>query len=293
MGTLLGLAALPWHVEAATRELKVITAPDPAAQRPLLQALRQRYPGMQADADPAILDVRRHALCLALGPQALRRALEADAHPPLMAALTSSQAYRRQLAAANRDAAGVTALFAEASPSAQMQLIAALFERRVVVGALLSDGSAHLEKPLRQAAQVAGLDIQLSQATSGQDAVRAINALNAAQVLLAVPDGTLYTPDTLRAVLESTYRKGLPVIGFSAATVTAGTLACAHADLDDVAADLIDMIDGWPAGSAPLPEARYPRYWRVAINDNVARSLGLTVSDKVRNLGLRPPGRST
>jgi ABC-type uncharacterized transport system substrate-binding protein len=173
-----------------------------------------------------------------------------------------------------------------------MQLIAALFERRVTVGVLLTEASAHLEKPLRQAAQNAGLDIQLSQATGGQDAVRAINTLNAAQVLLAVPDGRLYTPDTLRAVLESTYRRGLPVIGFSTATVTAGTLACAHADLDDIAADLIELIDSLPASGTPLPEARYPRYWRVAINDNVARSLGLTVSDKVRSLGVRPGGRA-
>lgn len=292
LGALAGLAAWPWgSAGAAARELRVVTAPDMAGQRPLLQALRQHYPGMQADADPAALDVRRNAICLALGPLALQRALENNAHPPLVAALTSSQTYRRHLAAGNRDVGNVTALFAEASPAAQMQLIAALFERRVTVGVLLTEASAHLEKPLRQAAQSAGLDIQLSQASGGLDAVRAINTLNAAQVLLAVPDGKLYTPDTLRAVLESTYRRGLPVIGFSTATVTAGTLGCAFADQEDTAADLIELIDNLPAPGMPLPEARYPRYWRVAINDNVARSLGLTVTDKVRALGVRPTGR--
>jgi putative ABC transport system substrate-binding protein len=282
---------MPAPGTAAPRELKVLTAPDPGAQRALLQALRAHHPNLVADADLATLDARRGHTLLTLGPQALRRALEADARAPIVAALTSSQAYRRLLAASPRDPGGVTAVFAEASPAAQMQLIAALFERRVVVGILLSEASAYLDKPLRQAAQGAGLDVQLAYAGSGQDPVRAINALNAAQVLLAVPDGSLYTPDNLRSVLESTYRRGLPVIGFSAATVTAGTLACAHADLDDIAADLIELLDNIGAGSTALPEARYPRYWRVAINDNVARSLGMPVTDRLRNLGNHPTGR--
>jgi putative ABC transport system substrate-binding protein len=291
LGTLLGLGSWPLLAAGPARELRVLTAPDPAPQRALLQALRQRHPNLQADADPAALDGRRNSLWLTLGPQALRRALEAEVHQPLVSVLSSSQAYRRQLATANREAASTTALFAEASPAAQMQLIAALFERRVVVGTLLSESSAWMDKPLRQAAQAAGLDVQVIYASPGQDPVRAINALNSAQVLLAVADGSLYTPDTLRAVLESTYRRGLPVIGFSAATVNAGTLACAHADQDDLAADLLELIDGLPSGNLPLPEARHPRYWRVAINDNVARSLGMPVTDRLRNLGNHPTGR--
>jgi hypothetical protein len=58
-----------------------------------------------------------------------------------------------------------------------------------------------------------------------------------------------------------------------------------------MAADLLDLLDGLPSSGSPLPEARYPKYWRVTINDNVARSLGLAVSDKVRALGARPAGR--
>jgi ABC-type uncharacterized transport system substrate-binding protein len=292
LGVLLGLCGLPTIALGSARELRVLTAPDASAQRPLLAALRLRLPGLVADADPAVLDARRGGAWLTLGPQALRRALEADAHVPIVSALSSSQTYRKLLSASPRDPGSTTAVFAEASPAAQMQLIAALFERRVVVGILLSEASSYLERPLRQAAQAAGLDVQLTYAGAGQDPVRAINALNAAQVLLAVPDGSLYTPDALRSVLESTYRRSLPVIGFSAATVNAGTLACAHADLDDVAADLLDLIDSLGGGGAPLPEARYPRYWRVAINDNVARSLGLPVSDKLRSLGVRPIGRT-
>ncbi|TAK87878.1 MAG: hypothetical protein EPO09_18335 [Aquabacterium sp.] len=290
---LLGLSGLPilGLGEAASRDIRVVTPPDPGTQRLVLQALKSHYPGSLFDVDPASLDLRHGTSpVVALGPAALRRTLELDFRAPLISALTSSQAYKRLLAASGRDPTSCTALFAEASPAAQMQLIAAIFERKVTVGALLSDASSYLEKPLRQAAIQAGLELQLARIENGQDPVRAINALSGTHVLLAVADSTLYTPDTLRSILESTYRRGLPVIGFSAATVTAGTLASAWSDPEDLAADLIELIDSLNANA--LPEARHPRYWRVTINDNVARSLGLSISDKVRAMGTRPAGRT-
>ena len=91
------------------------------------------------------------------------------------------------------------------------------------VGVLLSEASAFMERPLRQAAATAGVDLMIERSDPAADVVRSLNRLSGVQALLAVPDSTLYTPDTLRSVLESTYRRGLPVIGFSAATVAAGT----------------------------------------------------------------------
>lgn len=276
---------------AGMKELRVLTGSDPGSQKVLIQLLKAHYPALLLDSDPAALDLKRaSAPVVTLGPVALRKALEADCRAPLVSALTSSQAYKRLLTASGRDTSNCTALFADAAPSAQMQLIAAVFERKVTVGVLLSNTSSYLEKPLRQAASQAGLDLQVARVDEAQDPVRTINTLSGTHVLLAVPDSSLYTPDTLRSVLESTYRRGLPVIGFSAATVTAGTLASAWSDQEDVAADLIDMLDTISSGA--MPEPRYPRYWRVTINDNVARSMGLSISDRVRAMGVRPPGRT-
>lgn len=289
---LLGLGAVPLLARSSAREVRVLTAADPTAQRAILQALRARYPAMSVETDPATWEAHKSTSpILALGPAALRRALSADLHAPLVSAFTSSQVYRRLTAGVTREHAA-TGVYADASPQAQLQLIASLFERRVTVGVLLSDATAYLDKTLRAAAQQLGLDCVMVKTEAGEDPSRALNALPSAQVLLAVPDSTLYTPDTLRAILESTYRRGMPVVGFSAATVVAGTLASAYADVDDVVADVADLIDGLGnQGTDALPEPRFPRYWRVAINDNVARSLGIPITDKVRALGLHPPGR--
>lgn len=294
---LTGLAA---RAGAAPPELRVVTAPDPAAQRAIVQALKGRLPALSVlstEADLAGPEARRTGVAtVALGPAALRRALAADLKGPLIALFTSSQLYRRISGEAARPPAwgGMTAIHAEASPQAQLQLIAALFERRVTVGVLLSQESSYIERPLRQAAAGAGLELLIEQADPSADAVRSLNRLTGSQVLLAVPDATLYTADTLRSVLESTYRRGLPVVGFSPATVAAGTLASAYSAVDDIVADVAELLEGLGAsGTAPLPEPRFPRYWRVAVNDKVARSLGIAITDKVLGLGAPPPGKST
>lgn len=284
---------------AGPRDLHVIIGPDSAPQRQILQALKQRYPSLVADADPAVYDSRRgSAVHVSIGPAALRRALSADLKGPLISVFTSSQTYRQLMAQPpGSERSGVTAIYADAAPHDQLQLIAALFERRVTVGVLLSDASAYLERPLRQAAGQIGVDLLIERLHPLADEVRAdvvrsLTRLTGAQVLLAVPDGTLYTPETLRAVLESTYRRGLPVVGFSSATVAAGTLATAYPSVNDVATDLIELLDSLGGNAqAALPEPRYPRYWRVTVNENVARSLGINFSDRVLALGNPAAGK--
>lgn len=278
----------------STRELRIITNPEAASGRQILQALKQRYPALVADADPLAFDARKSlAMNVSIGPVALRRTLESGLKNPLVSVLTSSQAYRQLVAQdQGRERGTVTAIYAEASPLAQLQLIAAIFEGRVTVGVLLSEASAYLERPLRQAAANVGLDLLVEYLAPAADVARSLTRLRGVQVLLAVPDSTLYTPDTLRVLLESTYRRGMPVVGFSSATVVAGTLATAYCAVDDVVADLVELIEGTGlVGASPLPEPRFPQYWRVIVNESVARSLGVPMSDKVRQLGNQPPGR--
>ena len=168
-----------------------------------------------------------------------------------------------------------------------MMLIRALYARRVGVGVLLTESTAAQETELRRAARSADLDIDVQFVERGENAVRALTRVASSTVLLAVPDRDLYTVDNLRNLLESTYRRGQGVIGFSASLVNAGTLAAAYSSIDDTVAQVGEVAATMAAGR--LPDPQYPRYWRVAVNDSVARSLNVVVSDAARRLGNFPP----
>lgn len=272
---------------AGVAELRVIVSALGEASGQIVAALTRRFANAQVSEDIQALVARGGpAVYLAVGPAALEAALNADVNGPLVSAFVSSAAYSRLTAAARRTRP-VTAVFAEAAPAAQMQLIRRLYRRKVVVGVLLSASTRNLQPLIERAASAADLAVSFELVEPGASPVRALSALTSASVLLAVPDPELYNAQVARAVLESTYRRRQGVIGFSKAMVGAGTLAAAYATIDDVVAQLGHTLDALLAGQA-VAEPQYPLYWRVAINDTVARSLDVVIDAGVRGLGNFP-----
>jgi ABC-type uncharacterized transport system substrate-binding protein len=275
------------QVAARGYELRVLTGDDSAATRTIVQALKRRHPVTHASDAKALALRQGPALYVALGPSAVQAALSADVEAPVISLFTSSQAYVELTSRSRPKRARLTAIYAEAAPAHQMQLVSRLLGRTVRVGALISENTAHLVDPLRSAARDAGLELDVQRVRTGENPVRALSRLSSSTVLLAFPDSAIYTPASLRDILESTYRRNLPVIGFSSATVAAGSMGTAYSTVDDVLAQLDEVLNSTAAGS--LPEPQFPRYWRVTINESVARSLNVIVTDEIRALGVRPP----
>ena len=275
------------RVVAASFELRVITGDTSDATRQILDALQRQFASSQVGDVRAFLQRRGPAVYLALGPAALQAALDVDLSEPLLSLFVSNEAYTRALAATKRPHASVSAIYAEASPHNQMTLVRALYARRVGVGVLLTSNTSSQEGALRRAARSADLDLDLQYVEPGENIIRAVGRLRSAGVLLAVPDHDIYTADNLRNILESTYRRNQAMIGFSASLVNAGTLAAAYSTLHDTIAQVGNVVAAMAAGR--IPEPQYPVFWRVAINDNVAKSLNIVVSDAARALGNFPP----
>jgi hypothetical protein len=283
---LAGLAFTPVG-QAAAAELRIVTGMTTQATAEIVAALTHRFPAAQSAEDVRVLVARSGlGLYLAVGPAALQAALNADVPGTLVSSFVSSEAFRRLRAAAPARGKQLTGVYAEASPTAQMQLIRHLYRRRVMVGVLLSASTHHLQPAIEKAADAADLAVSFVDVRAGESPVRALVALTSASVLLAVPDPDLYNAEVARAILESTYRRRQGVIGFSKSMVGAGTLAAAYATIDDVVAQLDEMIEGLLAGQVVEPQ--YPAYWRVAVNESVARSLDIVVDASTRALGNLP-----
>jgi ABC-type uncharacterized transport system substrate-binding protein len=182
--------------------------------------------------------------------------------------------------------ADISAIYAEVNPSVQLQLVKQLYQRPVRVAVMLSEETDDLRWLFTSAAAQAGLTLQIISAPPS-DPGRAVATSGNFDALVLIPDPSVLSAVSFRTILEATYRRGEGVIGFSAGQVGAGTLAAPFASLSDILAQLDEMV-GVYRTTGELPAPTYPRYWSVAINESVAHSLDLVVTETARQLASRP-----
>lgn len=230
---------------------------------------------------------RRRMLYVTIGPAALREVAARECDCVVISAFTSSQVVRAiQATLPPARAAAITAVYAEPAPSDQLRLVSRLYRRPVRIAAILGADTDFL-KPTLEAGGVTVLE-----ASANDDINRLLNQIAQAEVLLALPDSAVYNTENFRNILLSTYRHKQGVIGFSGDMVKAGALATTYSEVEDIDAQVADIAAAYVTGGE-LPPPQFPRYFRTVVNEGVARSLDVGVSDAARSFARRAAERSS
>ena len=95
-------------------------------------------------------------------------------------------------------------------------------------------------------------------------------------MLIATPDTAVFNSYTVQNVLLTAYRLRSPVVGFSAAYVRAGALLGLYSTPAQIGSEAGEAVLQVLRGAALPPVAR-PAHFEVAVNDTVARALGLAL----------------
>jgi ABC-type uncharacterized transport system substrate-binding protein len=242
-----------------------------------------RYPGASVSAllptNPT--DVER-ILVVAFGKGAVKLACEQSQLKHIVAIDVSSIDFAASIPGCK--AREITAIYADTSPAAQLQLVKEIFGQSANVLVLTSELSVDAENEISAAARPLGLNISIERTNANTPIVRLLTKHPNFDLLLAIPDRSIYQPEMVRVLLEATYRRSKPMIGFNTSTVQAGMLAATYPSQDDVLETLDDLIASFYS-KHKLPLPKYVRRWRVSINENVARSLNIAISDKTKSLG--------
>ena len=181
-------------------------------------------------------------------------------------------------------ARAMTAIYADTSAAAQLELVKEIFGQAANVLVLSSELSVDTEKAFSAAARSLGLNITIERTNASTPIFRLLTKHPNFDLVLAIPDRSIYQPETVRVLLEATYRRSKPMIGFNTSTVQAGMLAATYPSQEDVLEMLDDLIARF-SSKRELPTPKYVKHWRVAVNENVARSLSIAISDEAKSLG--------
>lgn len=265
---------------------QILTGDDSEVTRRIAEDLYKRLVPTFA-AFRTELAQRRRMLYVTIGPTALRDALARRCDCVIISAFTSSQVWRSLTARTPASRTGLmTAVYAEPAPADQLRLAALLYGRPVRVGAILGRDTAFLRGALEN-------DIEVQPFAAGDDINHTLNGMTRAEVLLALPDGDVYNPENVRNILLSTYRRKQGVIGFSADMVKVGALATTYSEIEDINTQVAEIASAFVA-TGELAPPQFPRYFRTVVNEGVARSLDVRVTDSARRFArapARPPAR--
>lgn len=299
-GWLLLLAWLPFQsVVAEPVRVQVLLSETGGAYSELLETLQQRLdtqaPGrvelrsllVPDDAEArAALFAQDPALIVTIGIRAAALALqEADAHP-VLSLLVPYDSYTALLqggsAATRAGTEQRSAIYLDQPLQRQLNLLQLVLPKARRIAVLAGPHSAQRAGDLGVLCLQRGLKLATETVGAADNPVPALSQLlERAEVLVALPDPAIFNRNSLQAILLTTYRGGVPVLGFSQAYVRAGALAAVHSTAGQIGTQAGEWIATLAAsGNWQLGAPRYPSYYSVAVNAQVAQTLGINVPDE-------------
>jgi hypothetical protein len=174
--------------------------------------------------------------------------------------------------------ATTAALYRDQPLNRQLRLAKLLFPKLQRVAIL--QGQQELPISRSQLQSSSGLKISAVSIREQPDWAKSLSQLlTDNDLLLGVDDPQMYNSDTIHSILLTAYRHGKVLIGPSKPFVSAGSLASCYSTTDQYLQQLADMVKIY-LQTEKLPESQYPKHYQVAINQQVATSLGLKLPDE-------------
>ncbi len=213
-----------------------------------------------------------HDLLVFVGQQAKERTSDLAVTKPQLHLLVFREEYEKRAQCCDHS----SAIYIEQPLERQLRFIRFLLPELRRVAVLIGQQPTIQTPELLSLARGMGLEVELRQVTSQRQIGPVLHQLrNEVDVLLALPDPRIYNRDTMSNILLSTYRNGIPVIGFSEGLVRAGALAAIYSSPatigTEAAAKALRILRGNRVNST------YPQQTEFALNRKVARSLHLQV----------------
>ncbi len=200
---------------------------------------------------------------------------------PVLHTLVPRLALRRL--ALDKEMAGASAIYLDQPMARQFALIRSALPKARRVAVLLGPASRAVRGEILEAAQAAGLAVNIETVLSAHELHRALtNVLDGADALLAVADTLVYNPRTIHHILLSTYHHKVPMVGISRGHLEAGATLALYSTPQQIGRQAAEMIlEAFAAPDGPrLPPPQFPRYFTVEVNERVAASLGLRLPSR-------------
>ncbi|MCW9013977.1 MAG: hypothetical protein OQL06_09360 [Gammaproteobacteria bacterium] len=227
-----------------------------------------------ADTNPPDIDLDQHSLIIALNSKTTDFVLQHSKKAPVFSLLVSQQSYEILKQKYNRK--NWSTLLLDQPYQRHLFLIDALFDKKHKIGTILGPYSLKQKNSLIDSASGNQQSLSIENIEITDQLISTLKDLiNKTDVLLAVPDPVAFNKNTIRGILLLTYRKGIPVIGFSKSYVKAGAVAAIYSEAEQITRQTFNIISLFLKSDHFTQALYHPDDFSVATNNNVAHTLGI------------------
>ena len=169
----------------------------------------------------------------------------------------------------------------------QFLLIKHLLGKDITIGTLFGPVSQTNKIEITKAAKTLDL-IFIEESTQITDQFTSAlkNLTDKSDVILAIPDPVTFNKKTIRGILLLTYRKNIPVIGFSKSYVKAGALAAVYSNPNQISQQAYEIINNYISTGSLSKNNYSPKYFSIDINKKIAHTLNIKIIDNKKLIDL-------
>lgn len=222
-------------------------------------------------------------LVVSVGVSAANTIASLEERPPLLAVLIPLQAAQSlSQSSTTKSRPWTSAIVLDQPIERQLRLIKLITKGTKSVGILLSTSSGLSKENIETLSKRFTLDIHSEMVKPGENFIRELGfVLEKTDIFLAIPDPLIFNRQTAGNLLQSAYRRRVPVIGFAQSHVKAGALAAVYSSPEQIGRHAGEAIlEFFSSDEKKINGIQSPRYFSVAFNRQVERSLGLVMPNE-------------
>lgn len=222
---------------------------------------------------------KKQDLLLIIGQRAMISATQIDILPPTVTTLIPKQSYDKYRSTFHKINKKSTAIFIDNPLDRQILLAKILLGSVQKLGVLTGENPPHSKSEIKAAIQKHGVKAHIETIKKNDNLIRRLSdVLSDSDAFIALPDAHIFNRRTAKNILLTTYRHRTPVIAYSASYVKAGALAAAYSTPQQIAEQTAHTLVKIFTSKSGFPQKdAYPNDFKVSINKNVAKSLGIPI----------------
>ncbi|MBN4079085.1 hypothetical protein JYT26_00435 [Beggiatoa alba] len=219
-------------------------------------------------------------LILTIGQRAMIAVTKISNSPPIIATLIPKQSYDKYRSTLRKANNKTTATFIDNPPERQILLAKLILGDVQRLGVLVGENPPYGK--IRDTIQSLGIHSHIETVRENDNLIRKLSRmLSNSDAFLALPDAQIFNRRNAKNILLTTYRQRTPVIAYSASYVKAGALAAIYSTPQQLSEQIGNLLLSILRSKLSFPLTNsYPEKFEVAINKNVAKSLGIPPHDE-------------